>query len=62
MEPVILETGELFLKKLSESDEDINNLFKKVENDPSLEDYTIEVGVFFMARSALPIPTLVAPA
>ncbi|XP_033615019.1 coiled-coil domain-containing protein 180 isoform X5 [Fukomys damarensis] len=42
MEPLILETGGLFLKKLSESDEDINSLFKKVENDTSLEDYTIQ--------------------
>ncbi|XP_013368704.1 PREDICTED: coiled-coil domain-containing protein 180 isoform X2 [Chinchilla lanigera] len=42
MEPLILETGELFLKKLSEYDEDINNLFKEVENDTGLEDYTIQ--------------------
>ncbi|XP_021100263.1 coiled-coil domain-containing protein 180 isoform X2 [Heterocephalus glaber] len=42
MEPLILETGGHFLKKLSESDEDINSLFKKVENDTSLEDYTIQ--------------------
>ncbi|XP_023561251.1 coiled-coil domain-containing protein 180 [Octodon degus] len=42
MEPLILDTGELFLKKLSEFDEAIDNLFKKVENDTSLEDYTIQ--------------------
>ncbi|XP_054943061.1 coiled-coil domain-containing protein 180 isoform X1 [Physeter macrocephalus] len=42
MEPLILEPGALLLKKLAESDEDINNLFEKVENDSHLEDYTIQ--------------------
>ncbi|XP_032333918.1 coiled-coil domain-containing protein 180 [Camelus ferus] len=42
MEPLILEPGVLFLKKLANSDEDINCLFKKVENDSNLEDYTIQ--------------------
>ncbi|XP_059957228.1 LOW QUALITY PROTEIN: coiled-coil domain-containing protein 180 [Mesoplodon densirostris] len=42
MEPLILEPGTLLLKKLAESDEDINNLFEKVENDNNLEDYTIQ--------------------
>ncbi|KAM9082498.1 coiled-coil domain-containing protein 180 isoform 4-T7 [Megaptera novaeangliae] len=42
MEPLILEPGALLLKKLAESDEDINNLFEKVENDSNLEDYTIQ--------------------
>ncbi|KAM5298475.1 coiled-coil domain-containing protein 180 [Ctenodactylus gundi] len=42
MEPLILEAGELFLKKLSKSDEDIDHLFHKVENDTLLEDYTIQ--------------------
>ncbi|KAK2504874.1 hypothetical protein MC885_011298 [Smutsia gigantea] len=44
MEPLILEPGTLFIKKLAESDEDINCLFQKVEND-NLEDYTIQVGI-----------------
>ncbi|CAM9821291.1 unnamed protein product [Rangifer tarandus platyrhynchus] len=42
MEPLILEPGALLLKKLAESEEDVNNLFKKVENDSNLEDYTIQ--------------------
>ncbi|XP_065734855.1 LOW QUALITY PROTEIN: coiled-coil domain-containing protein 180 [Phocoena phocoena] len=42
MEPLIMEPGALLLKKLAESDEDINNLFEKVENDSNLEDYTIQ--------------------
>uniref|UniRef100_A0A8C3X0U9 Coiled-coil domain containing 180 n=1 Tax=Catagonus wagneri TaxID=51154 RepID=A0A8C3X0U9_9CETA len=42
MEPLILEPGALLLKKLAEYDEDINGLFKKVENDSNLEDYTIQ--------------------
>ncbi|XP_029058159.1 coiled-coil domain-containing protein 180 isoform X5 [Monodon monoceros] len=42
MEPLIVEPGALLLKKLAESDEDINNLFEKVENDSNLEDYTIQ--------------------
>ncbi|XP_073083402.1 coiled-coil domain-containing protein 180 isoform X2 [Manis javanica] len=41
MEPLILEPGTLFIKKLAESDQDINSLFQKVEND-NLEDYTIQ--------------------
>lgn len=32
------------MKKLAESAEDINQLFKKVESNTNLEDYTIEVG------------------
>uniref|UniRef100_A0A2K6GB33 Coiled-coil domain containing 180 n=1 Tax=Propithecus coquereli TaxID=379532 RepID=A0A2K6GB33_PROCO len=42
MEPLLLETGGLFLKKLSESNEDVDSLFKKVENDTNLEDYTMQ--------------------
>ncbi|XP_048078953.1 coiled-coil domain-containing protein 180 isoform X1 [Ursus arctos] len=42
MEPFILEPGALFLKKLAESDEDIDRLFQKVESDTHLEDYTIQ--------------------
>ncbi|XP_047380081.1 coiled-coil domain-containing protein 180 isoform X1 [Sciurus carolinensis] len=42
MEPPILETGRLFLNKLSKSEEDIDHLFKTVENDNSLEDYTMQ--------------------
>nr|XP_035108542.2 coiled-coil domain-containing protein 180 isoform X13 [Callithrix jacchus] len=42
MEPLIVDTGGLFLKKLTESDEDINHLLLKVENDTNLEDYTIQ--------------------
>nr|XP_034491854.1 coiled-coil domain-containing protein 180 [Marmota flaviventris] len=42
MEPPILETGKLFLNKLSQSDKNINHLFKKIENDNSLEDYTMQ--------------------
>lgn len=45
MEPLILEPGVLLLKKLAEFDENIDNLFKEVENDDNLEDYTIQVGV-----------------
>lgn len=45
MEPLILEKGELLLKKMSQSDEDVDQLFKKVESEPDLENYTIEVGV-----------------
>uniref|UniRef100_G1LEA4 Coiled-coil domain containing 180 n=1 Tax=Ailuropoda melanoleuca TaxID=9646 RepID=G1LEA4_AILME len=39
---LLLNTGTLFLKKLAESDEDIDRLFKKVESDTHLEDYTIQ--------------------
>uniref|UniRef100_A0A8D2DDX5 Coiled-coil domain containing 180 n=1 Tax=Sciurus vulgaris TaxID=55149 RepID=A0A8D2DDX5_SCIVU len=42
MEPPILETGRLFLNKLSKSEEDIDHLFKTVENDNGLEDYTMQ--------------------
>ncbi|XP_023421292.1 coiled-coil domain-containing protein 180 [Cavia porcellus] len=42
IEPIILDTGGLFLKKLSESDEDIDSLFTKVENDSKLKDCTIQ--------------------
>ncbi|XP_044776536.1 LOW QUALITY PROTEIN: coiled-coil domain-containing protein 180 [Neomonachus schauinslandi] len=42
MAPFILEPGALLLKKLAESDEDIDRLFKKVESDTNLEDYTIQ--------------------
>ena len=59
MEPLILEPGALLLKKLAESDEDVNNLFKKVENDSNLEDYTIQVGVSLMVG---PAPPASAPA
>lgn len=44
MEPFILEKGVLLLKKISQSDEDVDMLFKKVEGEPDLESYTIEVG------------------
>ncbi|XP_044937536.1 coiled-coil domain-containing protein 180 isoform X3 [Mustela putorius furo] len=42
MEPFILEPGMLLMKKLAESAEDINQLFKKVESNTNLEDYTFE--------------------
>ncbi|XP_054440931.1 LOW QUALITY PROTEIN: coiled-coil domain-containing protein 180 [Pteronotus mesoamericanus] len=42
MEPLILEPGALLFKKLAELEEDINCLFKKVENDNNFEDYNIE--------------------
>ncbi|KAM9206500.1 coiled-coil domain-containing protein 180 [Dugong dugon] len=42
MEPLILESGTLFLKKLAECDEDIDQLFTKVENDSNLQEYTIQ--------------------
>ncbi|XP_036034437.1 coiled-coil domain-containing protein 180 [Onychomys torridus] len=42
MEPLILEKGELLLKKMSQTDENVDELFKKVENEPDLENYTIE--------------------
>lgn len=45
MEPLILEPGALLLKKLAASDEEIDQLFKKVESDINLEDYTIQVGL-----------------
>nr|XP_048276472.1 coiled-coil domain-containing protein 180 isoform X1 [Myodes glareolus] len=42
MEPLILEKGKLLLKKMSQSNEDVDQLFKKVESEPDLENYTIE--------------------
>uniref|UniRef100_A0A2K5JC45 DUF4455 domain-containing protein n=1 Tax=Colobus angolensis palliatus TaxID=336983 RepID=A0A2K5JC45_COLAP len=42
MEALIVDTAGLFLKKLTESDEEMNHLFLKVENDTNLEDYTIQ--------------------
>nr|XP_019584733.1 PREDICTED: coiled-coil domain-containing protein 180 isoform X2 [Rhinolophus sinicus] len=42
MEPLILETGALLLKKLAEFEETINHLFTKVENDHNLEECTIQ--------------------
>ncbi|XP_029775512.1 coiled-coil domain-containing protein 180 [Suricata suricatta] len=42
MEPLILEAGALLLKKLAESDMDIDQLFKKVESDINLKDYPIQ--------------------
>lgn len=45
MEPLILETGGCFLKKLSESDEGIDRLFTKVENDIDFENYSFQVRV-----------------
>lgn len=44
MEPLILEKADLLLKKISKSDEDVDKLFKKVEIEPDLDSYTIEVG------------------
>ena len=61
MEPLILEPGALHLKKLAESDEDVNNLFKKVENDSNLEDYTIQVGVSLMVGPAPPVSAPAPP-
>ncbi|XP_035294581.1 coiled-coil domain-containing protein 180 [Cricetulus griseus] len=42
MEPLILEKGELLLKKMGQSDDDVDMLFKKVENEPDLESHNIE--------------------
>ncbi|EDL02385.1 mCG14146 [Mus musculus] len=42
MEPLILEKGDLLLRKISKSDEDVDMLFKKVEGEPDLESHTIE--------------------
>ncbi|XP_033093929.1 LOW QUALITY PROTEIN: coiled-coil domain-containing protein 180 [Trachypithecus francoisi] len=42
MEALIVDTAGLFLKKLTESDEEMNRLFLKMENDTNLEDYTIQ--------------------
>ncbi|EGW07919.1 Uncharacterized protein KIAA1529 [Cricetulus griseus] len=43
MEPLILEKGELLLKKMGQSDDDVDMLFKKVENEPDLESHNIEL-------------------
>lgn len=56
MEPLILEPGALLLKKLAECDENINCLFKVVENDTNLVDYDIQVGA--PGGLAGPIPSL----
>lgn len=61
MEPLILEPGALLLKKLAESDEDVNNLFKKVENDSNLEDHSIQVGVSLMVGPAPPVSVPASP-
>ncbi|XP_066223707.1 coiled-coil domain-containing protein 180 [Saccopteryx leptura] len=42
MEPLIMESGALLLKKLAEFEEDINCLFTKVENDDNFKDYNIQ--------------------
>ncbi|XP_060235849.1 LOW QUALITY PROTEIN: coiled-coil domain-containing protein 180 [Meriones unguiculatus] len=42
IEPLILEKGETLLKKMFQSDEDVDQLFKKVENELDLANYTIE--------------------
>ncbi|KAM8801888.1 coiled-coil domain-containing protein 180 [Rhynchonycteris naso] len=42
MEPLIMESGALLLKKLAKFEEDINCLFKKVENDDNFKDYNIQ--------------------
>lgn len=55
MEPLILEPGALLLKKLAESEEDVDNLFRKVENDSNLEDYTIQVGIPLVVGPAPPV-------
>ncbi|XP_039363067.1 coiled-coil domain-containing protein 180 isoform X5 [Mauremys reevesii] len=41
MEPFILESGELLLTKLSESDRAIELLFKKIESDTDLEAFSV---------------------
>uniref|UniRef100_A0A8C0WS46 Coiled-coil domain-containing protein 180 n=2 Tax=Castor canadensis TaxID=51338 RepID=A0A8C0WS46_CASCN len=43
MEPLILETGGVLSKKLSESGENIDCLFKNVENNINLEDFSIQI-------------------
>ncbi|XP_054981136.1 coiled-coil domain-containing protein 180 [Sorex araneus] len=42
LEPLILEPGARFLKKLTKSDAAIDSLFKKMENDKDLRDYSIQ--------------------
>ncbi|XP_040594831.1 coiled-coil domain-containing protein 180 isoform X2 [Mesocricetus auratus] len=42
MEPLILEKGELLLLKMAQTDEGVDQLFKKVEKEPDLEVHTIE--------------------
>lgn len=66
MEPLILEPGALLLKKLAEFNENINCLFKVVENDTNLEDYDIQVGAPGGLAGPHPhpssLPALVLPA
>lgn len=62
MEPFILEPGILLLKKLAKSNEDIDQLFKKVESNTNLEDYTIQVGVPLWPGPSHPGPALSFPA
>ncbi|XP_049623618.1 coiled-coil domain-containing protein 180 [Suncus etruscus] len=42
MEPLILEQGTQFLQKLTKCDADIDELFKKVEDDKDLRNYSIQ--------------------
>ncbi|XP_051017528.1 coiled-coil domain-containing protein 180 [Acomys russatus] len=42
MEPLVLEKGEILLKKMSQTDEDVDELFKKVRNESDLESCTID--------------------
>ncbi|XP_060055111.1 coiled-coil domain-containing protein 180 isoform X3 [Erinaceus europaeus] len=42
MEPLILEPGVVLLKKLTDTDNIINQLFQSVENNSDLKDYTIQ--------------------
>ncbi|XP_055973439.1 coiled-coil domain-containing protein 180 [Sorex fumeus] len=42
MEPLILGPGARFLKKLNKSDAAIDSLFRKMENDKDLKDYSIQ--------------------
>ncbi|XP_058380796.1 coiled-coil domain-containing protein 180-like [Diceros bicornis minor] len=62
MEPLVLEPGELLLKELAESDEDIDSLFRKAENDNNLEDCTIQVGDPSWPGLPLPGPAPSLPA
>uniref|UniRef100_A0A8C5L5C7 Coiled-coil domain containing 180 n=1 Tax=Jaculus jaculus TaxID=51337 RepID=A0A8C5L5C7_JACJA len=43
MEPLVLETGQRFLKTLSKSDQDIDHLFQKMEDKSNFKDYTMEI-------------------
>lgn len=62
MEPLILETGALLFKKLTEFEENINHLFKKVENGDNLEDCTFQVGDPSWAGLPHPGPSPFLPA